>query len=1051
LYTQLRTITCPLTQSSRHDFITSSVQVPPPDNECIHQTTTRSPSHCLKRLASPSKSQPHLDKVALTPSPTTPIKTTKHHFHAMPPPISDSTSPNSFNFKPTLVSRVVQHETDACWICHKQGARLVTTPPQIRATMYATFGIFIEVSSRLCKSHVVRTEIKSSQSLTHVKCRVSLVPEQEFKSLITSSSTKSSVDFDDFSIADDDYKRITGVCKEDFSDLLNALKLRDRGGMSPRNSLGMFLMKVRMGCSHKELASLFRVKLKSVHNRIKNLRDMFEKTGGFVDKNLGAASLTRDEIIHNHTTLLAKELFGHDKLILIEDATYIYIQKSYDYAHARKTYCTYKKRYLVKPMVCCTSSGRYVDIFGPYFSNAKNSDAHIFTHQMSVDARKQTESLRNLVQPGDIWVVDRGFQGAQHGATDTTMHMPSFKVKSQKQHSTLNANESRRVTKIRWVVEAANSRLKQFKLLARVISNSQLPQIRSYCRIVAAICNKYRPPLASDQPHHLQMAREMKAKMECNNALKDYCCNGGIYESDAAKNWDKVDNSYVKDFPILTEFEIEQHIAFGCYQIDQAQNYIYEHFSAHGDFQLYKSKVPPKRDDLLHVKFKSRHVEATKYDVYLEMDKSKSTPWQKISAWYCTCASGARTVGCCAHVASVVWWLGIGRLEHDQRKRRTNNWLSIVHAGEDLTAHDIVIPDGQEENGVEIDEDEANEIDEPYEEGGAEAEEVVDDEQTPPQKSRKFTQPETLTVEISEPFRPTPQNAQQPTSEEILPSDDEDVIMTPPSTHVQDFLDLARQAVLHTSTEQFLQCRQLSLSELEHTDTIIALLLNTIESGDHNISLGSINNITLVPASLERLVLADNSLKMWLDSDIVNAYISILSKRSNQDAWLFNSFFHEYVVREHKDDSTRRQWKLFEQANKQIAMVPINEAEGLLSHWSLLIINRARKEISVYGATNNFATSFLVHLKRVDSKKRLRSRDANPTLVEEIACFQLVRNIGFPRIIQKDGFNCGIIMLLHMELISLGISQRLSFSSQDLEQYRLYILLQITKEIGIIS
>jgi hypothetical protein len=395
--------------------------------------------------------------------------------------------------------------------------------------------------------------------------------------------------------------------------------------------------------------------------------------------------------------------------------------------------------------------------------------------------------------------------------------------------------------------------------------------------------------------------------------------------------------------------------------------------------------------------------------------------------------------------------LGIGRLEHDQRKRRTNNWLSIVHAGEDLTAHDIVIPDGQEENGVEIDEDEANEIDEPYEEGGAEAEEAVDDEQTPPQKSRKFTQPETLTVEISEPFRSTPQNVQQPTSEDILPSDDEDVIMTPPSTHVQDFLDLARQAVLHTSTEQFLQCRQLSLSELEHTDTIIALLLNTIESGDHNISLGSINNITLVPASLERLVPAGNSLKMWLDSDIVNAYISILSKRSNQDAWLFNSFFHEYVVREHKDDSTRRQWKLFEQANKQIAMVPINEAEGLLSHWSLLIINRARKEVSVYGATNNFATSFLVHLKRVDSKKRLRSRDANPTLVEEIACFQLVRNIGFPRIIQKDGFNCGIIMLLHMELISLGISQRLSFSSQDLEQYRLYILLQITKEIGIIS
>ena len=35
-----------------------------------------------------------------------------------------------------------------------------------------------------------------------------------------------------------------------------------------------------------------------------------------------------------------------------------------------------------------------------------------------------------------------------------------------------------------------------------------------------------------------------------------------------------------------------------------------------------------------------------------------------IEKWYCDCQSGARTLGACAHVTSVLWYLGIAR--HDQ-------------------------------------------------------------------------------------------------------------------------------------------------------------------------------------------------------------------------------------------------------------------------------------------------------------------------------------------------------------------------------------------------
>lgn len=32
-----------------------------------------------------------------------------------------------------------------------------------------------------------------------------------------------------------------------------------------------------------------------------------------------------------------------------------------------------------------------------------------------------------------------------------------------------------------------------------------------------------------------------------------------------------------------------------------------------------------------------------------------------ILGYYCTCKAGARTLGCCAHVASVLWFLGWAR------------------------------------------------------------------------------------------------------------------------------------------------------------------------------------------------------------------------------------------------------------------------------------------------------------------------------------------------------------------------------------------------------
>uniref|UniRef100_A0A8W8JJ17 Sushi domain-containing protein n=1 Tax=Magallana gigas TaxID=29159 RepID=A0A8W8JJ17_MAGGI len=69
--------------------------------------------------------------------------------------------------------------------------------------------------------------------------------------------------------------------------------------------------------------------------------------------------------------------------------------------------------------------------------------------------------------------------------------------KGEKQMSTADANTSRLVTKIRWVVESANARIKRWKFFDRVLPSSQVPFISDFIKIVCGISNKYFPPLST--------------------------------------------------------------------------------------------------------------------------------------------------------------------------------------------------------------------------------------------------------------------------------------------------------------------------------------------------------------------------------------------------------------------------------------------------------------------------------------------------------------------------------------------------------------------------
>jgi len=102
-----------------------------------------------------------------------------------------------------------------------------------------------------------------------------------------------------------------------------------------------------------------------------------------------------------------------------------------------------------------------------------------------------------------------------------------------------------------------------------------------------------------------------------------------------------------------------------------------EHIDDQGNylFELYEEEI-----DILHVKIKSRFSRVTTHNIWLGYQKDyKLTEGQNpITDWYCDCKAGARIFGMCAHITSLIWYLGIGRHNPTALKtRRCDMFLKI--------------------------------------------------------------------------------------------------------------------------------------------------------------------------------------------------------------------------------------------------------------------------------------------------------------------------------------------------------------------------------------
>jgi hypothetical protein len=92
----------------------------------------------------------------------------------------------------------------------------------------------------------------------------------------------------------------------------------------------------------------------------------------------------------------------------------------------------------------------------------------------------------------------------------------------KKEHTTEEANKSRLITKVKWVVESANGRIKQWRFLDKVVPNKLVKYIGDSVNIVCAILNCFRPQTLSIDTASNELANEMLRKTNMDNELKMY-------------------------------------------------------------------------------------------------------------------------------------------------------------------------------------------------------------------------------------------------------------------------------------------------------------------------------------------------------------------------------------------------------------------------------------------------------------------------------------------------------------------------------------------------
>lgn len=176
-------------------------------------------------------------------------------------------------------------------------------------------------------------------------------------------------------------------------------------------------------------------------------------------------------------------------------------------------------------------------------------------------------------------------------------------------------------------------------------------------KIGAALINAFFSERISDKEDQNEISSEMKSRLRIKNNLEKYL---DLRSTNSQTSFVKIENFQIQGFPKLDVEIIRKKITFGRYQLEQAYGYLAEHFESNEEYQFLACENLITEDDkkIIFVKIQSRHSNSVKHKVFV-MFKPLSKTLDDIS-WVCSCKMGKRTLGCCSHVAALVYFMGVG-------------------------------------------------------------------------------------------------------------------------------------------------------------------------------------------------------------------------------------------------------------------------------------------------------------------------------------------------------------------------------------------------------
>lgn len=618
--------------------------------------------------------------------------------------------------------------------------------PVERARIFYLRRLYIKPHSKACASHFHELDRLKDESILAIPVKekaTELTQKEldEFINLIHIHGTHRLSRWERFYrpglIEEEECQKLTGLSVIDFDQMVRfaSLNMRETQMRSIRQAVVVYLFRLRSGITEDYIAMFFDLSNhQTVSHYCHEVKKSLEKS--LVKSYLGFGHLTREEMLSHQTEaalIFAMHWGSPGGMITIHDGTYLFRQKPGDFAEQRKSWCDYKSHNLWKVMISCCPNGYILNAYG--LCQGTENDASIFRKMIFDDPETKT-AIGKLMKPKDIFGFDRGFRDLveELQAAGYIVKMPTCKSKGEsKELTTDEANDSREITKLRFIVEYINGQLKsRFRLLDGIIQNKCKKDIFLDFQIACAIYNFTFTPVIADGDLNGEIAKAMlQRRIECpRNDMIAYC----KAEIRKTRTWTPLTAELVNDFPRIPQEIIYKQITLGVYQLKISLQYIRQHLGLGGKFKVFVSSAEQVTYDdgtdswtgkILRAKIQGRFSGIKIRQVFIRYDPTKEGR-SAVRMWWCNCNGGSKTVGCCGHIASVIYFLAYAQylthLPNAINVKVIRNGIEVIEeVGENFGGnaeeedHDEVecLERGEEEEGeVEETDQEVNETDE---------------------------------------------------------------------------------------------------------------------------------------------------------------------------------------------------------------------------------------------------------------------------------------------------------------------------------------------------